>query len=566
MIRRLTGEGGALVLLACLGALLLLVPLGRLALTGLAPGGVPDAGPLIEALGAGSTRRALVNSLVSAGASSVLATLAGGLIALAIGLTDIRGRGVLTFLVLLPMMIPPHVTAIAWIQATGPASPLLLLLGLAPAPGSENPLYSAGGVIALLSVQNTGLTFLVVRTGLRALPRDMSEAARVFGAGPGRMLSRVVLPLVAPSLIAALALAFVSGLGNFGIPALLGIPARFTTLPVLIWRRLTSFGPGMLPDVAVLAVIIGAVALLAVLAQRRAQARAGVSLTGAPQPALALRLGGARPFAEAALWAWVAATLALPLAALVSTALVPAYGVRLSADTATLESFREVLFVQEAPLRAFANSTLLAGVAAALLAATAVLAGYFASRPARLPRAVAGGLSTLADLAYAIPGLVISIAMILVFLRPLPVLGVSLYGTGGIILAAYLTAFMAIALKPVAAAYARLDPALDDAARTSGAGFSRRMRRILGPLTAPAAASGAILVFLTAYNEVTVSALLWSTGNETIGTAIFNYEDSGATPLAAAMSVITVLATLCLMLLLDRLGRRAPPGVVPWRD
>ena len=91
------------------------------------------------------------------------------------------------------------------------------------------------------------------------------------------------------------------------------------------------------------------------------------------------------------------------------------------------------------------------------------------------------------------------------------------------------------------------------------------MRRIFLPLIAPAAASGAILVFLTAYNEVTVSALLWSTGNETIGTTIYNYEDGGYTTLAAAMSSVTVLATVVLMVLLDRLGRRAPPGVIPWR-
>ena len=115
------------------------------------------------------------------------------------------------------------------------------------------------------------------------------------------------------------------------------------------------------------------------------------------------------------------------------------------------------------------------------------------------------------------------------------------------------------------AAFGQLDPALDDAARVSGARFGQRIRRIFGPLLAPAAASGAILMFLTAYNEVTVSALLWSTGNETIGTTIFNYEDGGYTTLAAAMSCITVLATVGLMLALDRAGRHLPSGVVPWR-
>jgi iron(III) transport system permease protein len=91
------------------------------------------------------------------------------------------------------------------------------------------------------------------------------------------------------------------------------------------------------------------------------------------------------------------------------------------------------------------------------------------------------------------------------------------------------------------------------------------MGRIFAPLAAPAAASGAILVFLTAYNEITVSALLWSRGNETIGSVIFNYETGGYTTIAAAMAVVTVAATAALMLVLDAAGRRLPPGVVPWR-
>ncbi|MBL4557249.1 MAG: ABC transporter permease subunit [Rhodobacteraceae bacterium] len=109
---------------------------------------------------------------------------------------------------------------------------------------------------ALLTLQHMPLVLLVVLAALRALPREMAEAARLAGAGPARLLARVILPLIGPSLVAAFALAFVSALGNFGIQALLGIPARYTTLPVLIWQRLASFGPSVLADVAVISVLL----------------------------------------------------------------------------------------------------------------------------------------------------------------------------------------------------------------------------------------------------------------------------------------------------------------------
>jgi len=562
----LRGEGLILAALLILALGLFVFPLGLLARVGVMAEGAPSLAPLLEALASRSVQRALWHSLESAAVSACGALVIGTVMAMAIGMTDIRAKGVFVFVLLLPMMIPPHVTAIAWIQALGPASPVLNALGVAPEIGSTHPLYSAAGVMLLLTLQHAPLVFLVVLAALRALPREMSEAARLAGARPLRLLTRILLPLLAPSLLGAYALAFVSALGNFGIPALLGIPARYTTLPVLIWQRLSSFGPSVLTDVAVISLLLAVLAVAVLALQMAVQRRMRRQLIGPPQPPMHVALGQGRWMAEAGLGAYALATLALPLAALFATALVRTYGLPLNAESLTFDNFSEILLRQGVTLRAFANSTLTAGMAALMLALLAALLSYYLTNRHRGGmRRAATGVAVLADVCYAIPGLVISIAFILAFIRPLPLIGVSLYNTLGIIFLAYVTAFFSIALKPVAAAYAQLDPSLDDAARVSGAGFTRRIRRIFLPLVAPAAASGAILVFLTAYNEVTVSALLWSSGHETIGTTIFNYEDGGYTTLAAAMSSVTVVVTIGLMAALDRLGRRLPPGVVPWR-
>ncbi len=556
-----SGEGLTLAALICFGLVLFVFPLTLLLKVAIGDG----PGPILNALDSRSVPRALWNSLESSLISAALALVGGTAAALVIGLTDVRRKGVYTFLLLVPMMIPPHVTAIAWIQALGPSSALLQTLGIAPELGSTHPLYSREGVILLLGVQHAPLVFLVVLAALRSLPRELSDAARVSGARPGRMLRRVVLPLLAPTLFAAFALAFVSALGNFGIPALLGIPARYTTLPVLIWQRLASFGPSVLTDMAVIATLVATVAVAAVLLQIWMSQRRRNALIGLPQPPLNIALGHARVLVEAGIALSVLATLALPLSALFATALIPTYGVPLSLETLTVRNFEEVLFRQSVTARAFLNSTIVAGTSAVIIAFLAVFVARFSTSATRGIRRTATGLSVLAEMTYAIPGLVISVAFILAFIKPLPGLGVSIYNTLTIILLAYLCAFFSIALKPITAAALQLDPALDEAARIAGAGYFRRMFRITVPLLLPAAASGAILVFLTAYNEVTVSTLLWSSGNETIGTTIFNYEDGGYTTLASAMSAVTVLVTVLLMIALDRLGRHAPPGVVPWR-
>ncbi|MFN3133730.1 ABC transporter permease [Roseibium sp.] len=562
----LNGERISLAILVLCATLLCGLPLLLLFKIGLTQDGALAFAPLAEALSSRSVQRALWHSMESSLLSALAATVLGTVLALIVGLTDVRAKGLLVFLILLPMMIPPHVTAIAWIQALGPASPVLRWIGLAPEIGSTHPLYSREGLVLLLTLQHSPLVFLLVRAALRSFPRELSDAARVSGAGAFRLLTRITLPLLAPALLAGFALAFIAALGNFGINALIGVPARYTTLPVLIWRRLASFGPDVLPNVAIISVILALVALVALLIQGVLQRRMRASLLGLPQDPLAISLGSKRKWVEAGLWSFVGLVLLLPAASLLATSLVKTYGLPLSASTVNLDNFAEVLWRQSVTLRAFANSTLIAAIAASVIAIISIFLGYFLSHRHKIYRRTGTATAAQAEIAFAVPGLVISIAFILAFIHPLPFLNISLYNTLWIILIAYISAFLAVGLKPVAAAFVQMDRSLEDAARVSGAGLFRRIRRVFAPLVAPSAASGAILVFLTAYNEVTVSALLWSTGNETIGTTIFNYEDGGYTTLAAAMSVVVVLATILVMLGMNGLAKRVPSGTIPWKD
>jgi len=178
---------------------------------------------------------------------------------------------------------------------------------------------------------------------------------------------------------------------------------------------------------------------------------------------------------------------------------------------------------------------------------------------------LAQALDLLADAPYAVPGTVLAIAIILVFLPPLPVLGISLYGTIAIILVAYLARFLALALRPTMAGMELVNRNLDEAAQVAGAGIFRRLGSIILPVVAPSAAAGALLIFMTAFNELTVSALLWSTGRETLGVVVFFLHYEGNSPAAAAVATISVAVTLGLAGVASFLGRNLPAGVVPWR-
>ncbi|MBB4954751.1 iron(III) transport system permease protein [Agrobacterium vitis] len=506
---------------------------------------------------------ALVNTFATALLGMVMSLCLGGVFALVLSLTNLRGKWILSFLFMLPTMIPPQVTALAWLSMTGPASPLLKTLGLAPPLGSAQPLYSLGGIALLLGVQHAPLVYLALRASLLSLPRDGVEAAQMAGASPFRVLMDIILPLASPGLIAGAAIAFVSSVGNFGIPAILGIPASIYTLTTLIYSRLASFGSDTFGDIAILSALIAILAILGLAAQEQALKGRDYRIIGLSGASPLFHLGRFRLPLEAALWTIVAVILLAPLAALISASLVPTFGVVLSSNTITLKAYWDIVAHQQATRMAFGNSLFLAGTTAFGLLVIAILTAYQLT----CGRSRWNGLlSAMIEIPYALPGIVISVSFVLVFAAPIPLLGVTIYGTIWIILFAYLSTFFAVSLKPILSAFRQLDPALEEAARLAGAGFWRRLITIIIPLIAPAAGAAVIMVFLIACNELTVSALLWSAGTQTLGVVIYNLDDSGSYSLASALSVLVVFMVVALMLLLELMAVRLPKGVVPWRN
>ncbi|RXT23941.1 ABC transporter permease [Rhizobium leguminosarum] len=536
------------------------LPLARLAMVGIA---AFASGGVIDVLSEASLWSATYYTIVTAILGTIISLAIGCLFAFLLTLTDIRAKGLLSFFFVLPMMIPPQVTALAWVQMSGPSSPLLKALSIAPPLGSPQPLYSVGGIALLYGVQHAPLVYLALRAGLMTLPRDGVEAARLSGASSLRVFCDIILPLSLPGIIAGAAISFVSCTGNFGIPAILGIPASIFTLPTLVFTKFSAFTSRTFGDVAVLSAIIAMISVAGLMIQDRALRGRDYRVIGLSAASAAFELGAWRFVFKPLLWGILFFMLAAPFFALVAGALVPAYGVPLTFKTMSLHAFEEILFRQAVTRTAFINSLSLAGATALGLLVVTVLAAYALTRRKDAASRI---VASLIEIPYSLPGIVIAVCFILVFAAPIPILHVSLYGTIWIILIAYFSSFFAVSLKPVVSAFHQLDPALEEAARLSGAGFFRRLADIIVPLIAPAAGASVILVFLIACNELTISALLWSAGTQTLGVAIYNLDDSGSSDLASALSVLVVLMVVVMMLLLELLAKRLPKGVVPWRS
>ena len=250
--------------------------------------------------------------------------------------------------------------------------------------------------------------------------------------------------------------------------------------------------------------------------------------------------------------------LVAPLVAVALSALTRVAGYAPTPGNLTLHNFHIAFVETAATQRAIRNSLLLAALSATLIMCLGCAVAYFRLR-ARVRSS--GVLEALATLPYAVPGTVLALAFILAFARP--VFGLRLYNTLGIILVAYLARFFTFGITTASAALRSVSETLPAAARVSGATWWQAQRDTVFPLIRPALLGGWLFVFVPCLAELTVSALLYSAGHETVGVAVFNLLESGIVSPAAALALVLMLVALGGSLLAQVLTRRGEPNPRP---
>ncbi|CAN5300218.1 iron ABC transporter permease [soil metagenome] len=482
-------------------------------------------GSAARALRAPGGTEAVLNTLWTGVVVTVLAVAAGTTGAFVTERSATPGRRWLRVGVVLPLVVPPFVTAMSWAQAYGPAGLLDDLTGLA-LPG----LYGPAGVVVVTAVHSMPLAYLVVAGGLasRAEP-DFERAARVSGAGPLTTFSTVTLPLLRPALAGASALVFVTTINSFDVPAVLGRPAGFATVTTRIYADLVlAADPAAFTRVLVLAsgLVLVTVTLVGVT---DALVDVGGSARTAGPSGSPMRAAGRRWPWAVALWGYLALVAGLPLLALVATAVTRAVGLSPTPGNWTLDNFAEA--VTGTGATALGRSLVLA-----VAAATTVLGlgGLLAALGRRGP---GRALATTATLTFAVPGSALAVAVLLAY-------GPWLRDTLLLIFVAYLAKFLALGHRPIAGAADRLASDLYRAARVSGAGGPTAVRTIVVPLLSPALVGAWLLVFLLALHELTMSSLLYGPGSETLAVVILNLQQLGDRPVTSALAVLLTLLVM----------------------
>lgn len=480
------------------------------------------------------------NTLIVGVATAGLAVALGLAGAIVTERTAVYGRRWLRFGFVLPVLVPPFVSALSWLRAYGPSGLSDDLLGFSM-PGIFGPV----GVIAVVAVNAMPITYVLIAAALRSRAgRDLELAARISGAGPLTVARTVTLPMLRPSLLGSAALAFVIGINAFGVPAILGTPASFETVTTRIFQNLTrSARPESFSTAVFLATGLVAVAFVFVAFAETVVNKPGALESEAGPTGTSIPEGRQNLLPSLLAWIGIIATTILPVIALVLVSVTRGVGLSPTPANWTLGNFGEAMDTRL--WGALGRSLLLAGTAATVVM---LLGSAVAGLRPRFSGRLAG---VIVLLGFAIPGSTLGVAMILGY-------GSVLRDTVLLILFAYIAKLWAVGHRTVAASLGNVAPEMRHAARISGAGAIETVKSIVAPVVRPALAGGWALAFLIAFHELTMSSLLYGPGTETLAVTILNVQQLGDVPVSSALAVlITVPLVLIVVATLIATGRRA---------
>jgi iron(III) transport system permease protein len=532
---------------------LAVVPIGFLLWQTFVRDGTVTVGWFREAYSSIGLTGMAANSIVFAIGSTVFAVSLGTLLAYLIVRTDVPFKPLMFAASLVPLIIPGILHTIAWIFLASPQIGVINLHVIQPLTGGHSlNVFSLPGMIVVEGLHLAPLVFLLMVASFRSMDPSLEESAVMSGASLATVFRRVTVPLARPALYAAVLIMVVRALESFEVPALLGLNGGVWVFTSRIWHVLKdkppSYGEAGALSMSLLVLTSIGIYMHSRLAKR---SRSFQTVTGKgfrPRP---IQLG---------IWRWPATLLilfyfvvavVLPLLILIYASTQRFYSppTRATLSQMTLQPYRDVIH-SDIALTAAKNSVLLGLGSATTIMLLMAVAAWIVVRTNLTGRWM---IDNLAFLPLAVPGLVLGVGLLFVYLR-LP--GVHLYNTIWILYMAYLTRYMPYGMRYATTSMFQIGRELEESAMTSGAGWFQSFRRIILPLVMPGLVAGWIYIVVVSVRELSSTIILYSPGKEVLSILIWEMNQNGEFPQLAALGTMMVGALVVLVTVAYKLGAR----------
>jgi len=482
-------------------------------------------------------RSSLLNTLTLTFVKQIITLPLAVAIAWLLARTDLPGRHWLEFGFWVAFFLPPLTVTQAWLLLADSHYGLLnqFIAGAFGVRQGPFNIYSFWGLVWVDVVTGSFIVKVILLTpAFRYMNSTFEEASRIVGAGSLRTILRITVPILLPTILVVLLLGMMASLQSFEIEQVLGTPFRFFVFSTMIYNLVESSHPSYAPAAA-LAIIILVAALVLVWAQFRMTGRRQfTTVTGQFKNQLVL-LG---------MWRWplfgvlllvMLVVLVIPVVLTVAGTFMTAFGFLNIAHPWTLDNwgtaFRDPQF-----LRSLGNTLQLAIGSAVLGMGLYALIAYMVVR-SRF--ALRRGLDVTSWLPFTVPGLILSLAMLSLFLGVAPLR--AMYGTIWILILTAVLTSMPLGVQILKGGLLQLGAELEEASRVVGGSWLVTFRRIVLRLLGPSMLTVGLIVFVGAARNVSYVSLLSTTTNQPLSMLQLNYLAEGKNEIASVIAFIVML-------------------------
>ena len=480
---------------------------------------------ITNVLGTKNQLKAFRNSLLL----GTLVGLCGTILGFFFAFTAVRAnlsKGWTRFLdaaIILPLISPPFTTAIAMIFSFGPRGLITYdLFGI-----KNFNVYGLHSTLFAETITFFPIAYLTLKAILSGIDPNVEDMAYSLGSSRWRVFKTVTLPLTVPGLANAFLLLFAASLADFATPLILA-GNSFPVLPTEAYLQITGLFD--LKGGAVLSFVLLVPAFIVFFLQRYWVSRKYyVTVTGksgaqtqikSVSPAVkSLLLLSCLLFCMLIVYFYVL---------LFYASIVRAFGAN---HTITWKHYH-VVFTEG--LKAISDTLFIASIGMLAGGLYGVVVGYLVGKKQFISRQM---MEVVSMINYSLPGTIVGIAYLLAFNdRPMMITGTAL-----IIIACYVFRYGATGIRTTVAILQQIDPSIEEASLSLGAGSATTFRRITIPLVLPALFTGLGVVFIRSMTAISATIFLVSINWTLITVRILEKMTELELGVAAAFSIIVVI-------------------------
>ncbi len=429
------------------------------------------------------------------------ATVVGAGVAFCLHSFHMPGKKVFSLLVIVPLSTPPFLGALAFKNLLGDYGMITRVfeqLGLWHPFAGMSPL-SAGMVQTFLFFPFVTLTTLAA---LERFDSSLPEASRVLGGSRVYAFLTATLPALMPGILAGAFLVFVRSFGDFATLKLL-LPFEYPMIVVEAYRDLS--GSTYWGGATMLSTLMIAVILVVLTLQKYVVEGGGYQTVTGRSGARAGGEGAERSWRDYGAFSFCLAVFAVPLSFLASIFLISIarnWGGEVFPTQFTVNRYLNILkaaFTQaDSPLVNSFSLTIPALLGCLLMAfGVAFLISRGQGKWAQ-------GLDFITVLPFVVPGVAFAVALIGVYNSP----PIKLNFTALLVVIAYIVTRAPYGIRTILASFQQIGTSMEEGSRTLGAGEFLTLVRVTVPLVLPGVVAGAVMVFISAMQDVAITLMI----------------------------------------------------------